>query len=247
MKLSFYGQLCAGFCVAVAILMANSGIAAVFNHEPAKHRVIAMLKHEQLGELADSAFDAMFKRADKELRKRGFDADADLMTGEWERTYHGALATTSWDTGDHAPISEWIQVQYQKLEDRLGVNVMEMTRLRDIWVLNFTIPVTFDPHQDSVWCAEQLANYPDDLCSKEYERHFAGTHWVPGEDDNATAYRHGGFAGVVTYWVVFGICEASVWGSDATFLCGPAGTLAQIAVERYVAPKVSAKIWESKN
>lgn len=241
-----------GFLVLLGVAAARgcNADAATFNHRPVQREVTDGLENGHFGELADNAFDAMFTRAAHELRIRGHETEADDLIGEWEAHYKGLLSGRQMpeDTGDHFPLSEWVQTQYAKLEALLGVEVMDATHLRDIWVLNFTIPVVFAPHQDAEWCVEYVAEW-DDGCEKELERHFAGTHWVRGADGDqgATAYRHSGFAGVVTYWAVLAACEAALWGTDGTLACGAASSLAQIAVERYVAPPVAARLWESRN
>lgn len=237
--------------VILLALAAATAQAEAFNHRRAQRFVVDRLESGRFGELADQAFDAMFNRAAEELRERGHDEAADELVGDWERFYRGVLSgerATPMDTGDHFPFSEWVQTQYAKLEALLGVQVMEFTHLRDIWSMNFAIPVVFDPHQDSEWCAEYEAEW-DDGCAKELERHFAGTHWVRGAADDlgATAYRHGGFAGIVAYWAVWGACTAATWGAGVFGVCGPAGTLAQITTERFIAPPISARLWASRN
>lgn len=236
--------------LALLLALAAPAQAEVFNHRPAQRMVEDKLESGRIAELADEAFDAMFARAALELRERGHDAEADQLQAEWTGTYRGTLGARAApeDVGDHAPFSEWLQTQYAMLEALLGVEVMDFTHLRDIWVANFTLPVIFDPNQSSEWCAEYEAEW-DDGCAKEYERHAAGTHWVPGagDDDGATAYRHGGLFGVFAYWATYGACTAATWGAGVFGVCGAAGSVVQIGVERWVAPPVAARIWESRN
>ncbi len=123
---------------------------------------------------------------------------------------------------------------------------MEYSHLKDIWVLNFTLPIVLSPRQGEVWCFEQLRAHPSDTCQKEYTRHFAGTKYLPNDPLN-TEILHHGFSGVVTYWVVYGVCEAATYGTGFFLICSPAATISEVSIEMYVAPDVSKTIWNRYN
>lgn len=229
----------------LCIFAALSTSAFGFDSKPTSMTVKQMLEAGDHRELADEAFDAMFKEAQRQLWKNGFGDLAERLKFEWEGTYKGSLLRYG-EVGDHQPLSDWVAVWYMLMEQVLGENVMEMSHLKDIWVLNFTIPVTFEPHADSVWCKEQLQAYPEDTCADEYRRHFAGTKYY-GDDPYATAALHHGFSGVCTYWLVFAGCEAALWGTDFTLVCGLAGDGAEAVMEKWPAPKISVRIWLRNN
>jgi len=219
-----------------------------YDERPAQVLVTRRLAKGDVRQLAAEAFDAMFTVAERELVKAGHQGEALRLEAEWRGTYRGMALGLDGDVGDHAPLSEWVAKWYQKLEDLLGVQVMEFFHLRDVWVLNFTIPVVFDAASaKSSWCNDQLAKYPYDTCEAEYRRHFAGTRWEAGPDPFATDVLHHGFAGVVTYWVVWAACEAATYGTATALVCSGAGDLAEIAVEKWVAPKVSDRLYERAN
>lgn len=221
--------------------------ALTYNHRPIQERTARRLAAGDTTNLAAEAFDAMFDVAAKELAKKGRQDLAIQLQGEWHTEFRAKLLTPIQDAGDHKPVSEWVEGWYAKLEAVLGVEVMEMTHLRDIFVMNFTIPVVFDPHAESTWCREELSNHPGDTCEKEYQRHFAGTRWAKDPDPYRNAVLHHGFAGVVSYWVTTAACEAALWGTDATLLCGLAGDAVEVGIEKFVAPQASDKIYERYN
>lgn len=236
------------FALAVAMLSpaaspAPPPAAAVFDAAFAEVRVTRALQREQFLETAVEAFDAMFALAGDELRKLGRVGEASTLEAGWREQRRLVFRE---DVGDHWPASEWVAVRYRELEAVFGVEFMEFSHLRDIWVLNHGLPVVLEPEHDARWCEEYEAEWTDG-CGKEYERHLAGTRWVRGDDPGATAYLHGGVAGVVTYWSVWAACEAATWGGGSFWVCSPAATLAQIAVERYVAPPLAARVWERQN
>ncbi len=247
MGLTLFGKICAASCAMFIILTSNSALAGPFNSDPVKHSVVKMLKAEQFGELADSAFDAMFKRAAKELKDRGYDADADQMTAEWEGTYHGMLSGRVGDTGDHAPIYVWIDTWYFKIEAILTVEVCDFLHVSDIYWLNHSLPVVLDANQNSVWCVDQLRTHPEDQCRDEYNRSFTGTKWQREGDPYATNRLHFGAAPIFVWWAVEIGCESATFGTDGSLLCGAIATAAEISVARYVAPSLGLKIYDRRN
>lgn len=215
--------------------------AKEFDSRRTRQKVAQQLDEGELPELARNALDAMFHKAAVELKKKGrADLAADLKS-EWN-TFGQDLLNMSMlkDVGDHDPFSEWLAAWYAKLEAVLGVQIMEMTHLRDIWVMNFTIPVIFHPEADSAWCKAVPA---PDTCQAEYRRHMAGTKWQKKADEHADEIQHHGFAGVVTYWAVDVACMAAGGG----LACGPVGTAAEFVMERYFAPSISDRIFTRVN
>lgn len=199
-------------------------------------------------QLAAEAFDGMFKFAARQLREEGRPDDARRLTAEWSGTYRNIVLGLNGDVGDHTPFNDWIAIWYSLLEEQLGVEFMEFSHLRDIWVLNFTLPVVFKPHADEQWCMEQLARHPTDTCKREYARHFTGTKYDDeGSDPLDTAPLHHGFSGVVAYWAVWTACEAATWGTGWFVVCMPAGMIIERGTEVLISPRISDKIWDKFN
>ncbi len=228
------------------LLLVASTPAFGFDHRPLSKRITQRMEAGDTAGLADQALGNMIDEAEHQLHLAGHPDLAERLRFEWETYYRGSLLRSD-DVGDHQPLSTWVGVWYMVLEQVLGNDALEMSHLKDIWVLNFTIPVVFRPHADETWCKEQLATHPMDVCSEEYRRHFAGTKYIKNDPFATDKYLHHAFAGVVTYWLVFGGCEAAVWGSDISLVCGLAGDAAEAAMEKWPAPKISAKIWARNN
>ncbi len=157
--------------------------AIFFNATPTKGRITHRLMNGDTRALADEALDHMLREASFQLRRHGFRGEAEQLANEWTTTYHGRL-TRHQDTGDHPDyvLSAWLNAWYMEIENALGVQVMETTHLRDIWVINWTLRIVLEPREASEWCSEELAMHPDDECRMEYRRHFAGTRWADAED-----------------------------------------------------------------
>ena len=233
-----------GFLLSIGLIAGCDAFAAEkkFDSREIRKIVASNLEDGYIFKLAEDSFDAMFAKAEVELRKRNQAALATQLRTEWEDFGRELLMQNAQlaDVGDHDPFSDWIAEWYAKLEAALGIPVMEATHLRDIWVMNYTLPVVFHPQESADWCLE-IAE--DDDCQQEYQRHFAGTKWQREDDEHADEILHHGFAGVVTYWAVYAGCSAAGGG----FACGVAGTGAQFVMERYFAPRISDSIFTRVN
>ncbi len=230
------------------LLLVSTGAAAIgFNRRPSTRLVTSKLRQGRVYELASESFATMFKLAANELEDRGAVDMAQRLRFEWGSYYEPLMAGIQVeDAGDHPPLSEWVAQWYADIEQELGIQFMEYSHLRDIFILNYTTRVTFSPDQRSAWCLQQLAAHPEDTCEKEYARHFVGTKYLPTDPLNTTILHHG-FSGVVTYWAIWGACEAATWGAGTSLICSPIGTVGEIGVERFVAPKASDAIWARNN
>lgn len=222
---------------------------SLFDPAPTRARVEARLMAGDTAALADEALDAAIAHAETVLRRKGHVIMARDLHKEWNQDgWHGYLQRLGLkDMGDHDPMLQWLADWYAKIEGALGVAMCETTHIRDLWVMNYGLKVTMNPHEDSQWCKEEMAAHPDSTCIWEYERHNAGTRWVTIPDPFANETLHHGVFGVISYWLVFAGCEAALWGTDGTFLCGPIGSGAEFLTERYIAPKASDGIWERAN
>jgi hypothetical protein len=237
------------FAASPALAAAPSPAELAFRAR-ARAYVAGELEAGRHGQLGLQALDTLMARAHRELRAQGFGGDAEELEGEWvahRPAFAAAAAGALGDMGDHDPASAWVATWYARVEARLGVTLCEFLHLRDVFVINFGWPVVTDPHADSTWCAETLAADPADDCGREYARHAAGTKWQREPDPQADRVEHWGLFPVAAYWVAFGACEGALWGSDGTFLCGPAATAVEIGTARYIAPPVAARIWTRNN
>lgn len=235
------------YILAIAVaLSATCGQAAGFEKTATKNSITSRLQNDDRRGLATDAFDAMFRFASRHLKETGHQADGDRLLREWTGNYYNVVMGYFDDVGDHAPLSEWVAQWYAVLEADFGVEFMELSHLRDIWVLNYTIGVVFNPKAAEQWCSEQLAKYPQDTCEKEYGRHFIGTKYMDN-DPLATAVLHHGFSGIVSYWVTWAACEAATYGTGFFIICGPIAMVVEDGIELIVAPGVSRKIWGMYN
>jgi hypothetical protein len=129
------------------------------------------------------------------------------------------------DLGDHAPLSLWLAMFSDMLELAIGPKAMSFLHLDDIDVLNYGIPVVFNPEAENAWCLET----PGGDCRKEY-----GLHFTP-------------FSGVCAYWAAYIGCTGATWGGGIVFICTPIGMATEYLVVKYVAPKVGPKIYDRAN
>lgn len=224
-----------------------STAANAFDETPTRKAVAARLLSGDTRGLAAEAMGNMLETAARELDHRGFAAEARGLRTEWNGHYRFTMLGLLSDVGDHKPLSDWVAKWYGVIAEKLGDNFMELSHLKDIWVLNATIPVIFDPKEIAPWCVDQLIKHPGDKCKDEYRRHFAGTKWDSQDPYATDEYNHHGFAGVVTYWVVWGVCEGATYGSGAFMVCTPIASVAETLIERYVAPKASDRIWDTRS
>lgn len=126
--------------------------------------------------------------------------------------------------GDHEPYSQWLAETYQKIEAKLGKRICELLHLDDINIVNFAIPVVFQPRGD------ERNGKPLPWGIEEYAAHF-----VP-------------FGGVVGYWSAWSICTGATWGAGAiVFICTPTGMLTERVTVNRIAPPISDRIYNRYN
>lgn len=170
---------------------------------------------------AQTAIDTMVKSGAELLREKGYAGDAARFSRQWKIMKQ----TAAMDLGDHAPLSQWLADYYEVLAQRFGEAILKQLHLDDLLTLNYAIPVVFHPagkkNSQTTW----------DLT--EYRKHF-----VP-------------FAGVVSYWVAFGVCTyASTHidgGSGVKQYCGQIAGLLRKGMIMYPAPKLSDWVYGTAN
>lgn len=235
--------------LAIACLAPNMALGANASELTFRANAKAHMRTElAAGHVADlglKALDTLMGKAHGKLRAEGYAETAYELEGEW--VIHRKEFMASYDMGDHAPAVQWIADWYAKVEEKLGVQICEMLHLRDVFVIDYGWPVVTHPDFDTVWCAQTIEDQPEDTCKAEHRRHAAGTKYQREDDPYADPVQHFGVYGVAAYWVSLAACEAALWGSDGTFLCGTAATAVEIGVTRFIAPPVADKIWDKRN
>ena len=184
----------------------------------------------EAAEKADIALQNLLARADGVLRNKGEPELADEIAYEYQRFYEFGFTKKALgikEIGDHPPMSEWLDTVHTKIEDAIGNFFCEYFHFHDIYILNHGLPVVFNPKKYDL---------------KDYLDHFSG-HLIWG-----FWWEHHGVAGVVTYWVVEGICAASTSGVGiAVFACGPIAGLAEHVMDKRIAPPIATRIWDRYN
>jgi hypothetical protein len=176
----------------------------------------------------DKSLQNMVRLAAFTLRKKGYYEEAKRIEQEYGQyyshyTFNHAIGLVQ-DIGDHPPMWEWLDKLEKDLRALLGDFVMQVTRLEDLKVFNYSIPIVLHPDGD-------IRTEPPTLITKlDYKQHF-----VP-------------FAGALGYWTAWGVCTGATWGLGAVvFICSPIGMVAERVVETKIAPDLSDKIWERYN
>jgi hypothetical protein len=165
----------------------------------------------------DEALDRIICTAVKVLRAKGHGDEANKLQQEHGESYATAVSdlcsgVVRTGIGDHRPLSEWLARVYDKLESKLGKFVMEATRLKDIKIFNYCIPVVFNPKGDPK--INPLKAWGLD----EYAVHFVA------------------LISVIAYWVSWAVCTGLTWGMGAiSFFCN----LPAMGIEKLVAAKVA--------
>ncbi|MES3037206.1 MAG: hypothetical protein V4736_04790 [Bdellovibrionota bacterium] len=153
-----------------------------------------------------------------ELNKAGQTEMAQKFESEWNQNFSETLLNR--DLGDHKPLNEWLGYFCKALKAQLGVEKMKATRLYDLMVLNFGIPVALNPQGNELESWDKL----------EYSKHF-----VP-------------LFGTMTYWGSMGVCLyiAQTQAQIKPF-CKKAAAFAEKLVVATVALKVSDMVYDKAN
>lgn len=116
----------------------------------------------------------ILKRADWAFRIRGMNEEADAIWLEWNE-YKAAIRQLSEsrfaeDIGDHKPLSLWLARMYERLSGKFGPAITQAMHLNDLNIINFAIPVVFNPSNS-------------EIDREEYARHFVPlsgtfTYWI---------------------------------------------------------------------
>lgn len=187
------------------------------------------LENDQLraAEYYDEALQNLLSKAGVILKAEGHYELAEEIEMEYTLKYSGAVTRMALgikEIGDHPPLSEWLKTVHDKIHDTLGDFLCKQFHFHDIMILNYGLPVVFSPKQYKL---------------KDYLDHFAG-HLIWG-----WFWEHHGVAGVITYWVVDGICIGATYGLGVvTFVCGPIASFAENVMDKSIAPTMGERIWQ---
>jgi len=107
-----------------------------------------------------ATIDVMLRVGAKALRKKGYPVQSEALLAQWRGVYKPMLGGFTLDSlGDHAPFSRWLMEVTTAMEVALGTSRMKLLHLDDLYIVNYAIPVVFDP-----------ANIEWDL--EDYTEHF---------------------------------------------------------------------------
>ena len=181
----------------------------------------------------DQTLESTIVRGEKALRHFGYNVEADKLSVEFHIAYKNYFVRTHLnggvpvEIGQHPPMNIWIELVHVMLHIKLGDKWCQYFRTHDLFVINFTVPVVFNPSQ------YRLDDYLD---------HFAG------HPLSAFKWDHHGLAGVVTYWATNIACGAATAGIGVlTFACGPISGLSETVMDRRIAPPIGRAVWNSAN
>lgn len=187
---------------------------------------------DALAQKTDAAIDGILHIAYLNLKRNGFDDEAKQIRSEWmndhkgeiERIISSRLYRGTWDIGDFAPLSKWLDSVETKVETLLGYQLAFALRVTDLKTLNFGIPVVFNP------CKYGMT---------EFECAFCGD----SHCDNADTHPYRGVVPVVAYWAVAITCDIATYGAGYFFICSPIAQLVSWDVDKYIAPKLFTPIF----
>lgn len=174
-----------------------------------------------LPEMTEQALRYLVEEGARQLRAAGKTEVAATLVRETEEAKSQVVSGVSpFDLGDHRPLDSRLANLYQLLQENLGHEVLVKFHLDDAYVLNYSVPVVFQPRGDGrtgeTWSRE------------EYRKHF-----VP-------------FSGVVSYWVSYGGCiAASQPEALLGAFCGFTAQSLRKTVVKSVAPSLSDRIYDS--
>jgi hypothetical protein len=209
------------FSVAVVSLFASASPARATDEFVKKEvsGIVADFNDSRLAGKMFSSIEKLLASVTEKLQKEGHSALAQQIASEWVQVASlNASQFGTLDLGDHQPLNQWLARTYDKIESKLGYRIMHWLRYDDLKVFNYGIPVVFHPR----------GRGGDSWDVVEYGKHF-----VP-------------FSGAVTYWTVNGACQAVAPGLWA-YACGTISEGPRYAVESWIAPFISKRVYRMAN
>ena len=95
-----------------------------------------------------------------ELIKHGHVKEARELREQWksQSVRHFSDNLSIYDLGDYEPLNQWLADWYDRLESKIPARIFNLTRLEDIKILNYGIPVVFYPVSD-LWDREEYSKH----------------------------------------------------------------------------------------
>lgn len=210
-------------CTILIIFASTQTFAEKQNlYEPSlKKEIAAQVSTIESGyfeELTHRALGFAIDHAANVLEKHGEVHFAQKIRDDWNDYASHVSNSDFLDIGDYEPLSQWLATIYKKLESVVGQEVLKKSYLSDIYVFNYGTPVVFQPSGDS--------RNEDTWDKDEYRLHF-----IP-------------FSGAVAYWALRGTCQFVL--KEPGFICKQAAKGFRVAMVKYIAPKVSDKVYETR-
>jgi hypothetical protein len=179
--------------------------------------------------LLDLTTARIVQRSVAALNRFGYKEDAAKIAGEYEANYQffyeNRFFGTVKEIGQHPPMNIWMELVHVVIHIKLGDFWCEYFHTHDLFILNFATPIVFNPS-----LAFDKIDYVD---------HFAG------HPNGRWSFEHHGLSGVVSYWAASAACGSATAGLGLiTFICGPLSSFVENSMDRYIAPRIGAAIWE---
>lgn len=116
----------------------------------AKNTVDGMNQNVQDLAPFEKALNQVLRTAEIQLRKGGYNAEADKLNGGWKQMsalyFHGE--NNFLKLGDHAPLNQWLADTYNMVEAAVGPEKCASLHLDDIKSINYGFPVVIHPSGD---------------------------------------------------------------------------------------------------
>lgn len=180
-------------------------------------------------QLLDLTTARIVQRTVAALNRFGYEQDAAKVAGEYELNYKSFYVDRHLgikEIGQHDPMNIWMELVHVMAHIKLGDFWCQYFHVHDLFIINFATPVVLfkTPAFDKV----------------DYIDHFAGhplSKW---------SWDHHGLAGVISYWTATAVCGAATSGLGIiTFVCGPVAGFVENGMDRYIAPKIGSRVWDS--
>lgn len=150
------------FLLLVSLSLLSESAYGIAKYRPMKDfkSLRRELRKGDLAESTDKTIKGMIELAVSLLGERGFYQEAASVEVEFKDRWEGYFVRAHMrGLGDHKPYSEWLALTYDLLRLTLGDQVLKFWHLDDLYILNYAIPVVFDPENP-------------DWDKKEYGLHF---------------------------------------------------------------------------
>jgi len=173
---------------------------------------------EDMAEKTDRSLGAMVKLAVWKLRAEGYDDLADEIEADWQREFAGFLPR---------------QVALKELGDHepLSQWLAAVTALIELAIGPQAMKLL---HLDDLVIFNYAIPVVFDPTNPEWDMAEYSLHFVP-------------LAGVTGYWTSYVACVGATWGGGMFFLCTPASSAVEWILVKYVAPKMSDRVYMRAN